>query len=404
MSTRILFVDDEPHVLAGLRRLLRPMRDEWLMRFADSGPQALAEMAAEPFDVVITDMRMPGMDGGQLLTEVAARYPHVVRMVLSGQADHETVMRVVEPTHQYLSKPCDPDLLKSKVTHACALRQRLGNPAVREWVASIKSLPTLPASYVALLAELRSPTCSAARIADFVSRDPAMTARILQLVNSAFFGVRGSISDPVHAVQLLGVDTIGALVLGARIFTKCDGAHVKRLDPIRLWDHSVAVSRSAQALARHLGGDRQLQADAFTAGLLHASGILVLACAHGERYLDVVSRAASERRPLHEIERESLSSDHAEVGAYLLGLWGLPDAVVDAVRWHLRPSDSEHTQVTALTMTHVANVVDHQRRPGLPAGLGLTTDDPYLAALGKRDDLRSWRACLDATPIEASHA
>src|ERR1700751_643330 len=107
MSKRVLFVDDEAMVLSGLQRSLRPMRNEWEMAFVNSGAEALQLMEHEPFDIIVTDMRMPVMNGAQLLEEVKRRFPQCFRIILSGQADQETIMRAVDPTHQYLSKPCD---------------------------------------------------------------------------------------------------------------------------------------------------------------------------------------------------------------------------------------------------------------------------------------------------------
>src|SRR5262245_37814840 len=98
---KILFVDDEPNVLQGLERMLRSMRHEWEMQFAMSGPAALERLAEQTFDVIVSDMRMPGMTGAQLLTEVSQRHPHIVRIILSGQADQEDILRSVGPTHQY---------------------------------------------------------------------------------------------------------------------------------------------------------------------------------------------------------------------------------------------------------------------------------------------------------------
>ena len=112
MNKRILFVDDEPMILQGIQHSLRGMRAEWEVALANSGAEALETMAQAPFDVVITDMRMPGMDGAQLLDLVKVKFPRTVRIILSGQSDRETILRSVGPSHQYLSKPCDLDELK----------------------------------------------------------------------------------------------------------------------------------------------------------------------------------------------------------------------------------------------------------------------------------------------------
>jgi len=148
VKKRILFVDDEPNVLQGLQRMLRPLRDEWEMTFVSSGAEALQRLAQAPFDVIVSDMRMPNMDGAQLLTEVMQRHPEVIRIVLSGQANQEVVMKAVGPTHQYLAKPCDPESLKALVSQTSALRGLLTDATLKGLVASMKSLPSLPPASV----------------------------------------------------------------------------------------------------------------------------------------------------------------------------------------------------------------------------------------------------------------
>ncbi len=112
---RVLFVDDEPKVLAGLQRMLRPLRHEWRMTFAAGGAEALAMLERGPFDVLVTDMRMPGIDGPQLLEEVRRRFPHVLRIALTGQYHGDAVQRSAALAHYHLAKPCDPDMLKEAI-------------------------------------------------------------------------------------------------------------------------------------------------------------------------------------------------------------------------------------------------------------------------------------------------
>src|ERR1017187_6368046 len=111
----LLFVDDEVRVLQGLQRQLYGMRNEWNMNFKEGGAKALDFMASAPVDVIVTDMMMPGMDGAQLLTEVMKRHPDTIRIVLSGHADREAILRLVGPAHQYLSKPCDAEELRNAI-------------------------------------------------------------------------------------------------------------------------------------------------------------------------------------------------------------------------------------------------------------------------------------------------
>ncbi len=192
---RVLFVDDEPKILEGLRRMLRPLRNEWEMSFVNSGQEALDILAQQPFDVIVTDMRMPAMNGAELLHEVRKRYPHMVRFVLSGQASQETMLRSIGPMHQYLSKPCDSGILKSTLTRSCQLRSILSNEKLHNLVSRIDWLPSLPSLYIEMVEELQKPEASTKILGKLISKDIAMSAKILQLVNSAFFGVRQHISN-----------------------------------------------------------------------------------------------------------------------------------------------------------------------------------------------------------------
>lgn len=199
--SRLLFVDDESLVLQGLQRTLHSMRGQWDMTFIGGGEEALETLARQPYDAIITDMRMPRMDGAQLLEKVKELYPQIVRIVLSGQANRETILRSAGPAHQYVSKPCDPQELKLRLAQAFAMRDLLQNSAVQALVSGLKSLPSLPGLYYEIQAELRSEDASLKKIAEIVSRDVGMTAKILQLANSAFMGARYNISSPTHRRQ-----------------------------------------------------------------------------------------------------------------------------------------------------------------------------------------------------------
>jgi len=183
MPRQILFVDDEPMLLSGLKRSLHAMRQEWEMTFVSGGQEALQAMAEHPYDIIVTDMQMPVMNGAQLLEEVKNKYPQCLRFVLSGQANRDTILKTVNPAHQFLSKPCDSAELKRRLTRALAIRNLLQNEELRELVSKLESLPTLPTLYADLIHELDKDEPSVARIGQLVSEDMALTAKILQLVN-----------------------------------------------------------------------------------------------------------------------------------------------------------------------------------------------------------------------------
>jgi putative nucleotidyltransferase with HDIG domain len=361
MSKRIVFVDDEPMVLSGLQRSLRSMREEWEMAFVTSGPEALDLMERQPFDIIVTDMRMPTMTGAELLEQVKRRFPQCFRIILSGQADQQTILRAVDPTHQYLAKPCDTAELKKRLTRAFAVRGLLKNQELQAVVSRLQALPSLPTLYLELTQELENSEPSLPRIVRLVSEDMAMTAKILQLVNSAFFGLRCRISNPMQAVQMLGLDTLRALVLTTHVFEKFHTHILGEAEISYLWKHSLAVANFAKHIATSENADRQLIDDCFTAGLLHDAGKLILSSAMEDKYQHVLDAIRKGGQKLIPAETEILGCNHAEVAAYLLGLWGIPEAVIDGVAWHHAPSGSVQTGFSAALATHVATIFHEQQ-------------------------------------------
>ena len=394
MNKRILFVDDEPMLLSGLERSLRGMRKEWDMEFASGGSQALQILARAPFDVVVTDMRMPEIDGAQLLEEIKNKYPNTIRFVLSGQSDRETILRSIGPTHQYLSKPCDLYELKEKVAQAFALREVLENPALKEIVSRMHTVPSLPSLYVRLTDALSQSDITVAKIAAIIKQDMGMTSKVLQLVNSAFFALPCRISSPQQAVSLLGVDNIRAVVLSVHIFSELEGNPDPHL--AALWPHSMSTGVFARAIARSEHSPQRMEDDTFAAGLLHDIGRLVLASACREKYSQGLERARASNVTLAEAEFQTFGCTHAEVGAYLLGLWGLPDSVVQAVAWHHVPSRCNVSVFAPVIAVHAANAFHHHFHPD-PHLHGLSElDENLLTSLNLREHAdRWWKICQE---------
>jgi HD-like signal output (HDOD) protein len=393
----ILFVDDEQRILDGLLRMFRPMRDEWETTFATSGQAALDEMAKSHFDVVVTDMRMPGMDGAELLAEVRTRYPSAVRVVLSGHSDREMILRSVGHAHQYLSKPCDPEELKSIIRRACSLRELMANPSLCSMVASMQTLPVLPSLYAELMAAIASPTSSADTVAAIIMKDLGMTTKVLQLVNSAFFGIRQTITSPAQAVSYLGFDTLKSLVLSVQIFDQFRGLPNAFFTIEALWRHSLTVGSIARAIA---GAERRSQAEidaAYTSGLLHDVGVLVLTTNVPREYDQILNRSHTTPVQLCDAEREALGATHAEVGAYLLGLWGLNDMVVEAVAYHHSPMQCVARAFAPLTAVHVANVLEQEKHAAGTHCVSIQVDTEYLGALGLAERIPVWRELSGAS-------
>lgn len=389
---RILFVDDEPRLLEGLRRMFRPQRKHWDMVFANSGEEALAILEAGACDVIVTDMRMPGMDGATLLEKVQERNPGVVRIVLSGHVEMQAALRAAPVAHQFLSKPCDPDKLRETIDRACDYRAKLTDEGIRGVIGAVGKLPSPPATCASLLAALQDPDTVLARIARLIEDDVGISAKVLQLVSSAFFGRRTEVRSIREAVNYLGLETLKHLVLSVEILRTFQPP---RLDGFTLTDFQ-AHSRLAAGIAAHLPVPKRVAATAVVAALLHDIGKLVLAT-RLPREFERTLRAARERAvPLYTVEEELLGIGHAEVGAHLLDLWGLPKDIVEAVLKHHRPvaSGPPGDELTILTVTHLSDALAHGLHASVP-GDGSSSftlvDADYLAALGMTDQLPAWR-------------
>ena len=350
----ILFVDDEPNILAGLKRMLRSMRNDFDLQFAENGKEALAIMEKNEFDVVVSDMRMPGMDGAQLLIEIQERHPYSIRIMLTGQAQEESILRTVGVVHQFLAKPCEPDHLKSVLLRASGLHDLISHDALKKIVSQLGTLPSLPEVYAKLRKAMEDPQISVTEVAAIVEEDMAMSAKVLQLVNSAFFGLFQKVESPARAVNLLGLETVKNLVLGVGAFSEIKAS--SKLFPVkRLWSHSMAVAACAKQIAIGESDDKELIDHCFIAGLLHDIGKLVLLAQMMDKYEQAVLLAKEKSINLRIAEKEVFDTVHGDIGAYLMGLWGMPGPVVEAIGFHHRldnyPNDSFSPAIAVMQPT-----------------------------------------------------
>jgi HD-like signal output (HDOD) protein len=387
----LIFVDDEPRVLQGLQRQLHAMRNEWEMSFVESGAQALEFMATTPVDVIVSDMMMPSMDGAELLTAVMKRHPNTVRIVLSGHADRESVLRLVGPAHQYLSKPCNAEELRNAITRSFALRDLLTSEQLKQLATRIRTLPTLPSLHAQLTEELRAEEPSMERISEIISKDIGMTSKILQLVNSAFFGLPQPIANVQEAVIYLGLATVRALVLSLQVFSQFEQKTIKGFSIETLAQHSWRVGVFARRIAEAERCDPKVDDQCFLAGLLHDLGQLILASGLPDDYARVIETARSRHQTIWEAEKIEFGATHAEVGAYLLGLWGLPNPVIEAVALHHRPGDASASAFSPVVAVHVANAFEHDQTGTHPQWPGNEINIAHLAALGLDGRVDSWR-------------
>lgn len=383
----VLFVDDEPNILSGLQRMLRPLRAEWNFIFAQTGPEALAMLAEKPVDVIISDMQMPGMDGAQLLQQVSKIYPHIVRIIFSGYSDRDAVMRAVSVAHQYLTKPCDIEMVILTVSQACALRYLLTDIRLRGLVAQLQLIPSLPSLYTKMIKEMQAPEPSIKKITGILQQDIGMTVKVLQIINSAFFGLRRTITDVGEAAGLLGLDILSSLVLGIGIFSQVQGEkQLEVIDP--LWEHCLAVGNRAKAIA--LSEAPHLAVEAFTAGLLHDIGKLVLAVKLPQEYKAIQERVKTGQMSQAKAEEEILGTQSSAIGAYLLELWGLPSSIIEAVAFLHNPGAFESITFSSLTAVYLANALEHFSEEEILAHPEQYLDTTYLQKIGGLEKLPIW--------------
>jgi putative nucleotidyltransferase with HDIG domain len=402
--TRILFVDDEIKILEGLQRMLRPQRKEWEMAFAPGGQAALSMLEASTFDVIVTDMRMPGIDGAALLGIAREKYPSVLRIVLSGYTELEAAYRAVPVAHQFLLKPCDPDALRAAIERATSLVTVLNSKMLASLVGSLQELPSLPRTYAQLRRALSEPGTSIGQVVRIVEQDVAISAKVLQLVNSAFFGVTRGISDIQTAVSYLGMTILQDLVLSVEVFRTFQP---KTAIPGFSLDEFHQHSQLSARIASGIGHTARLSNAVVVGGLLHDIGKLVIAERAPEHFARAVQGVHEERRPLFMIEEELIGVSHAEVGAYLLSLWGLPSPIVEAVAHHHHPQRVPHERLDMISVVYLANVLAHEHS-GDERGLDLKSSfpiDPKILAIPEiSDNLPEWHEMAETIAREPQGA
>lgn len=334
MKPTILFVDDDGGVLDGLRRQLRRRREVWELRFARSGEEALALLATETVDVVVTDVRMPGIDGLELLRRVRARFPAAVRIVLSGYASPADERQAYQAAHRVLPKPCEHDRLVEVLEQAVGTRVRVPERAVHTLVGGVDGLPSVPQVYTELQAVLRDEMSDAQSVARVIERDAVMVASVLRGANAAAFGLSEPVTRVRDAVAYLGRRMVTNMVLSLATFDRFREAGVS-LSSMRLFQaRAMATASVAMRLV-----ERRDRDDAYVAAMLHDIGQLVMLVAFGGPYEAISGGDLA-------AERAAYSTTHDTVGAYLLGLWGLPSGVVEAVAAHHEPLAESHHDVS----------------------------------------------------------
>lgn len=364
MKLKVLFVDDEPEILDGYKRIFFKYRNDWEQFFAISGQDALKIIEENNVEVVVSDMRMPGMDGNELLQKIRELNPEILRIILSGHQNEFKIIKSLSSAHQFLTKPCEPEKLSQTIKNAHNLRLLVENKKTLDFVKGINRLPSLPEVYIELEKELNKQDASFSNIENIIVRDPALTAKILQTVNSGFFGIPRQISNLLDALNFLGTNLVKSIILYLETFSSnnFNGDSAKHIKEIS--QHSFRVAEISRIICKSEKLSKSETDDIFIAGILHDVGKLILSNNNGY-FEEVNQKIQLSKISWQEAERELYGFTHSGVGAYLLGIWGLPKQVIQAVAFHHNPAEIQCDEFCSADILNIANGLSHYKEQDL---------------------------------------
>jgi HD-like signal output (HDOD) protein len=395
----ILFVDDNDNVIQGLERQLRPFRGEWQLLFAQNAEAALMILEKQPIDLIVSDMLMPDMCGEELLLKVKQLYPATIRIIFSGYSDEITLKKALEVAHQYFCKPCNIDTLRESISQIFQIQNTINNPRIIQSIGDPNHLPSLPEIYQDINAAIASETTTIAELAGIFARDMVLSARLLQLVNSPYFGVRQRISSLSEAISMIGINMLNNLVLSI---------HIKHAFPVNnpkmliymeyLWQDAWRVAQLAKliSLAEEQPEDRPDQA--YLGGLLHNMGLLVFLSRSGDQLLQFVQEIKKTDIPINTLEKQLFGFTHCEAAAYLLSLWKIPPRIIESVLLHTSPNESDYDGMNALTAVHAATfLLNPAEAKNCDRMFCIKLDSDYLQRINKLNRLPDWQLLAETT-------
>jgi HD-like signal output (HDOD) protein len=375
---QVLFVDDEPSILRGLRSIFHRERN-WDMAFAASAAEALRLMSSGPFDVLITDMRMPEMDGAQLLEVVQQQWPQTARIVLSGQSDPDALMRVFPAMHGFLAKPCSSAALRSTIKRCTSVAAVTDNPTLRTIINRVEKLPSPSVQYLQLTRLASDPRSRLGDITAVVESEPALALKVMQIASSSAFGGETSFTSISRAVQYLGLELIQAIALSTSLCSPFEGTQLP-ISIASLQKHAVRTATLSRAFIQDAAG-----ADlAFAIGLLHDVGRIVLQLGLPAEYGRMCDEIRVTGESLVAAERRYFGADHALVGGCLMRLWGLPAQLIEAVEVHHMPSTASPAVADIVAVVHVAEALSDN-------SASTEIDVEFLRSRSLGSELPRWR-------------
>lgn len=349
---RILFVEPDAAHRKIYESVLKPEENAWELVFVNNAYSAAEANAIEPFDILVTAGNLPDMSGLELLEIIKNSTPQTIRFLLAGENDQQAKFSI-GPVQQVVTKPVKLPEFTAQVNRALALRSAIQNPAMLELAGTIDSLPPMPRTYQQLITTLNNPDSSISDVATIVAQDVALSAKILQIVNSALFSLRSPVQNILQAISLLGTGTISSMVFAQGLFkTFGDENDIAFFEQLN--QHSLQTALGTAKILKSWKVGRDVIDSAMFCGMAHDLGKIVLRKYKPDYWKEITETILTSGLPDFEVERMALKVSHAELGAYLLGIWGFPDAQVEAVAFHHEPSRSSNKEIGLLTALHLA--------------------------------------------------
>lgn len=398
MTTEILIIDEDPAALERYRETLAPKSAHWSVTCISSAEEAVARVREQAPDLVIAALAVNQGQGAQLLSEIEAVAPNTQRFITATAEDRPKLEATFGSAFQFLPTSCPADRLITEIQRCVAIDTWLGNARVKQLVAKMGEFPSLPPIYLKVVNALNSRDASAAAVAQAISGDLAISAKVLQTVNSSYYGFDEKVSNITQAVGILGIDCVKTLVLAIQVFSRLGRTTEQKALTDQLWHHSMSVAVIAKRVAEHETGDEKAGEEAYSAGLMHDIGKLVLLNAAPEPFKQARDLARQKAIPLWQAENVVIGCNHAETGAYLLARWGMPANLTEAVALHHEPINSFGKRFSALAAVHIANALVWERQS--PEHPDAVASEAFLAEIGKASAWKTWQAVATGKTVE----
>jgi len=353
---KILFVDSEINVLNGIKRILHKNRNIWEMFFAVSVKEANQKMKKHSIDVVVAEFKITAEDGEPFLMKVKSDLPLAIRIVYSDEISKDKLYDALFYAHYFLQKPFKPKELKERIESGIKIKSGItDNIALQKIVSSVTKLPSLPKIFFEINEVIKKDDFSLKQVSDLIEKDVAMSARVIQIVNSGFFGINKEITSIFEALKLIGIETVRSLVLTVNVFEVFRGNRLLEKYLSQIMNHSFLVAHGAKKYIEHFTDETNLSEFAFIAGLFHDIGKLIFFSSEELRKKLLENFQLIKSNRLEE-ETEIFGVTHPELGAYLLSLWGMGNDIVEAVAYSHNPDKIDSKKNPLVLAVYLSNI------------------------------------------------